>query len=53
MAAKQGGSADLDRLHDASLGSRQQCATHFAKGFSVSAKNVRYFQFATEHGPDV
>jgi hypothetical protein len=49
MAAEGGGPALLNCTHDAPLGGRQRRAMIVSVGFSVTAKNIRHFDFRAIH----
>ena len=51
MTAENGGAADLDRRHDASLCSGQRGAMLLTIDFTVAAEDVRHFQPGTVHQP--
>jgi hypothetical protein len=50
MTAESGGAAHLDRGHDAPLSRGERRAMLFTIGFTVTAKDVRYFQLRAIHG---
>jgi hypothetical protein len=49
MTAESGGAAHLDRGHDAQLSRGERRAMLFTIGFTVTAKDVRYFQLRAIH----
>ena len=49
MTTKHGGTADLDRGHDAALRHRHQGAKLFAVGLAVAAEDLRQLQFRALH----
>jgi hypothetical protein len=49
MTAESSRSADLDRVHDAALGSGQRVVVVVSVGFAVAAEDVRHFDPSVLH----